>query len=349
MTAIARFTFLRRVCLRCLIILGMAFACTQTWAQASAPAGAGSSAATSTTAAVGGKAGDYGTGAASAQKQIASLLNNLIPAAVAASQTVVPEANKFAWGLGVITLVLAGLRFAGTHHPVSAWVSLFEEVAVLGIFAALYLGYSGTAHIFWDWFANLAKAIEGSSPDPGSQMAKLGGTILDALRTRLSASGAILNFVQVAADALVLLLAFIVMTVASIVFTYYTSIGMIQSAIGIVLGPIGVALGFSSYTRGYFQKWLDWMISSGMYVVVVAVLMKLVGQSISTSVATASNVGAESTMNAAFVFDLSIFVLLLSFEIPKLASIFGGGASASGGGGLRMATKAAKGAAGLFL
>jgi type IV secretory pathway VirB6-like protein len=143
-------------------------------------------------------------------------------------------------------------------------------------------------------------------------------------------------------------LAFIVMTVASIVFTYYTSIGMIQSAIGIVLGPIGVALGFSSYTRGYFQKWLDWMISSGMYVVVVAVLMKLVGQSISTSVATASNVGAESTMNAAFVFDLSIFVLLLSFEIPKLASIFGGGASASGGGGLRMATKAAKGVAGLF-
>jgi hypothetical protein len=51
-------------------------------------------------------------------------------------------------------------------------------------------------------------------------------------------------------------------------------------------------------------------------------------------------------MNAAYVFDLAVFVLLLSLEIPKLAGIFGGGASASGTAGVRMATKVATG--GLF-
>ena len=53
---------------------------------------------------------------------------------------------------------------------------------------------------------------------------------------------------------------------------------------GIVLGPIAIALGFSCYTRNYFMKWLDWMISAGMYVVMVAILIKLLGSTIATAV-----------------------------------------------------------------
>jgi hypothetical protein len=42
------------------------------------------------------------------------------------------------------------------------------------------------------------------------------------------------------------------------------------------------------------------------------------------------------------VLDLSIFIFLISFEIPKMAGIFGGGANLNGGGGAKMATKLAK-------
>jgi TrbL/VirB6 plasmid conjugal transfer protein len=307
---------------------------------------AGSTASAATATAAISKPGELGQGSRDAVTQVASLLNNLIPAAVALSQKVLPEANKFAWGLAAITIVLAGVRFAGTHHPVSAWISVFEEIAVLGIFVALYLGYTTSAAGFWNWFVNLASLINSSDVTVPSQMATLGGTIFEALKDNYGVWGALTHPAAALGDAIILLLAFIVMTIAAIFYAYYTSVGQIQAALGIVLGPIALALGFSSYTRGYFQKWLDWMISAGMYVVVVAILMGLVNSSISSAFSKASGVGVHTTLNAAYVFDLAIFMLLLSLEIPKLAGIFGGGASASGTGGVRMAAKAATG--GLF-
>jgi hypothetical protein len=293
--------------------------------------------------------GDLGKGTGDAVTQIASLLVNLIPNAVTLSQKVLPEANKFAWALSVITIVLAGVRFAGTHHPVSAWIAVFEEIAVLGIFLALYLGYATSATGFWTWFQNLATAINGSNPDVASQMAHLGGTIFDGLKESYGIWGTLTHPAQAVGDAVVLLLAFLVMTVAAIFYAYFTAVGQIQAAIGIVVGPIALALGCSSYTRGYFQKWLDWMISAGMYIVVVSILMGLVNTAVSSAFSKASAVGGLTTLNGAYVFDLSVFMLLLSLEIPKLASIFGGGASASGTGGVRAATNAATGGVKMFL
>ena len=297
-----------------------------------------------------GMPGEFGQGSNNAVTQIASLLNSLIPNAVTLSQKVMPEANKFAWAIGVITITLAAIRFAGTHHPVSAWIAVFEEIAILGIFVALYLGYETAAPGFWNWFAELGSAINnGASSDVASQMATLAGTIVDALRKNFTVYGALTNLPSFIADGLVLLLTFVVMAIASVFFAYYTAIGQIQSAIGIVLGPIALALGFSSYTRGYFQRWLDWMVSAGMYVVIVQVLMGLVGTSIESALHNATTVGAHTTMNAAYVFDLAVFVLLLSMEIPKLAGIFGGGASASGTSGVRAAANAATGGIKIFM
>jgi hypothetical protein len=76
-----------------------------------------------------------------------------------------------------------------------------------------------------------------------------------------------------------------------------------------------------------------------MYTVVVSVLIKLVGASITEAVAKATQVGGSTTVNGAYVFDLAVFVLLLSFEIPKLATIFGGGATATGTGAMKLASK----------
>jgi len=324
-------------------VYGLQNANAQLVTAADAPAATGAAAAT-TPAVPAGTPGEFGKGSNDAVGQIASLLNSLIPNAVTLSQKVMPEANKFAWGLGVITIVLAGVRFAGTHHPVSAWIAVFEEITILGIFVALYLGYTTAAPGFWNWFTALGSAINnGASSDVASQMATLAGTIVDALRQNFTVYGALTNLPSFIADAAVLLLAFVVMAIASVFFAYYTAIGQIQSAIGIVLGPIALALGFSSYTRNYFQKWLDWMVSAGMYVVVVQILMGLVGTSITSALKTATTVGGHTTMNAAYVFDLAVFVLLLSLEIPKLAGIFGGGASASGTSGVKTLSKAATG------
>jgi hypothetical protein len=282
--------------------------------------------------------GDYTKGSTDAINQIQGLLGGIIPAAVAASQSVMTEANKFAWGLGVISLVLIGIRFSGTHHAISAWVNLFEEVAVLGIFVALYLGYSTSAAGFWTWFQQLATDISGGADNSiSTQLATLGGTIFDALKTRVINIRLLTDLTGTVMDGIGLLLAFIVILIASIVFAYFSAVGQIQAAVGIVLGPIALSLGFSSYTRGYFSKWLDWMIHSGMYVVMVAVLIKLVGANITNAVKNATTVGGGATVTGAYAFDLAVFILLLSFEIPKLAGMFGSGAGATGTGPLKLA------------
>lgn len=291
-----------------------------------------------TTAPLSGASGDFAKGASDAISQITDLVANVIPAAVTASAGVLTEATKFAWGLGVITLVLAGVRFAGTHHPIAAWVGLIEELAILGIFVALYLGYTTSAPGFWDWFQQLATDIGGGANNSiATQMSTLGGQVLNAMKDKLSVSGALTHLDSMLSDIITLALAFLAMILAAIVFMYFSAVGQIQAAVGIVLGPIAIALGFSSYTRGYFQKWLDWMIHSGMYVVMVAVLIKLVGSNISNALTAATKAGSHTQVSGSYVFNLAFFVLLLSFEIPNLAGMFGSGAGASGTGALKLA------------
>jgi type IV secretory pathway VirB6-like protein len=96
------------------------------------------------------------------------------------------------------------------------------------------------------------------------------------------------------------------------------------------MGQIAFALGFSSFTRGYFKTWLDYMVSAGMYIVVAAILMRLVTHSMVDAVHDAAALGLTTSGAAAQVFDLAFFVFLVSFEIPKIAGMFGGGANASG-------------------
>ncbi|TCK32548.1 TrbL/VirB6 plasmid conjugal transfer protein [Paraburkholderia sp. BL8N3] len=330
-------TILRALCVVLAIFCGAIGSSTIAVAQGASPTtGSDATSGTSGTSALQSKPGEFAKGATRAAEQIRILLGSLIPSAIATSAGVMNEANKFAWGLGVISLVLVGVRFAGTHHPVSAWVNLFEEVAILGIFVALYLGYTTTASGFWTWFEQLASNISGgNNGTTGAAMANLAGTIFEAVKSKFGIAG-LLDLGGTLADIVVLVLAFGFMCVASIVFVYFSAVGQIQAAVGIVLGPIALALGFSSYTRNYFVKWLDWMISAGMYIVIVAILIKLVGTSITNAVTAATSVGGNTTVNGAYVFDLSIFVLLLSFEIPKLATIFGGGATATGTGALKL-------------
>lgn len=287
------------------------------------------------------KSGEYSLGGSKFIDQMGHLISDSVTNAVTISHSVRAEADKFAFGLGVITLVLAGARFASTQNAIAAWTDAIEEITILGIFVALYLGYDTVAPGFWTWFVKLGQLINGSDVNPAIALGSLAGTIYDACMAHISAAGWT-GVIQIIPSLIPLLLAFIVATLASIVFFYFLVLGQIQAAFGIIVGQIAIALGFSSYTRGFFAKWLDWMISSGMYVVVVACLTRLIGQSITTAIGSVASIGGSTVEGAVYVLDLSIFVFLISFEIPKMAGIFGGGASVNGAGGAKMAAKLAK-------
>lgn len=291
------------------------------------------------------KKGEVAKGASDAAQRFSNLFSSIIPTAVTTSQNLKGEADKFAGGLGVITLILTFVRFSATRDPTRAWVDAFEELAILGIFASLYVGYQTFGAGLFGWFQKLATLIQpGSGQGVAATMSAAAGTAYEAVVTAFNAT----SWYDVPALIVTmgpLLVAYAVLMVTSIVFAFMNNLGLIQAAVGIVMGQIAVALGFSSYTRGFFKSWLDWMISSGMYCVVSATLSQLVAGSLNDAMKAAAAQSLSTSQGATYVMDLSFFVFLLSFEIPKMAGMFGGGASASGSMFSTAAKSAAKAAA----
>ncbi|HDR8964668.1 type IV secretion system protein [Burkholderia vietnamiensis] len=274
--------------------------------------------------------GEVAAGADRAMKSIGGLIGTLIQSAVEASQTIHDESDKFAGALAVITIVIAGVRFASTGNAIVAWGQILEDLAMLGIFASLYMGYQSFATGFYGWFVNLSTKIAGADiTNVVSAMFHASGTLFDDF-VQSFAGAAWYEYPAHLVAVIPLLLAFVVLILAGLVFLYYSYVGLIQMAIGAVMGQVALALGFSEFTRGFFKTWLDYMISAGMYVVVAACMQRLVGGSLATAISTASGLGLSTPMAATNVMSLAIFMLLLAFEIPKMASMFGGGANASG-------------------
>ena len=276
------------------------------------------------------KKGEIAQGNETAMAKLTAMFSAVIPAAVAASQSVKPEADKFAAGLGVITLVLAWVRFAGTRDPVNAWVVAFEELAMLGVFASIYVGYQSFAPGFFGWFQTLAGMIQSGAG--GGLLTTIGGIAGSAFESVVEAYNGThwYEYIALTISLIPLIAGYLILMLTGVVFTFMNNLGLIQAAVGIVMGQIAIALGFSSFTRGYFKTWLDYMISAGMYCVVSAILTRLVIGSLSTALTTATAKGLTTAEGGTYVFDLSLFVFLLSFEIPKFAGMFGGGANASG-------------------
>jgi hypothetical protein len=291
------------------------------------------------------QAGEVAKGANKAAANFSNLFSAIIPTAVRVSQNLKTEADKFAAGLGVITLILTFFRFIATRDPISAWVDAFEELAILGIFASLYVGYQTFGPGLFGWFQKLATMIQpGAGQGVAATMASASGQAYESVVKAFSTTKW-WNIPALIVSLGPLLVAYVVLMASSIVFVFMNNLGLIQAAVGIVMGQIAVALGFSSYTRGFFKAWLDWMVSSGMYCVVSAILSQLVAGSLNDAMAAAVGEGLSTSYGATYVMDLSFFVFLLSFEIPKMAGMFGGGASASGGMFATAAKQAAKVAA----
>lgn len=291
------------------------------------------------------KAGEVAKGAKMASDQFTALFNSVIATAVQASQSLKSQADKFAGGLGVITLVMTFVRFSATRDPISAWVDAFEEVATLGIFASIYIGYQSFAPGLFNWFQTLANLIQsGAGQGVTASMGSAAGAAFEAVVAAYKATHWY-EYIALTISLGPLLMAYVILMITSVVFAFMNNLGQIQAACGIVMGQIAVALGFSSYTRGFFKSWLDYMISASMYCVVSAILSRLVTGSLTNAITAATSNGLSTSQGGTYILDLSLFVFLLAFEIPKIASMFGGGANVSGGMFATAAKQAAKAAA----
>ena len=141
--------------LRCLVVLSLLALVTviapPAFADTAAPA-----AARGTTANPYVSAGETAAGTPARSTEITALFSSIMNTAVAASQSIQQESDKFASGLAVITIVLAAVRFAATKDPVMAWVALFEELGIR-IFASIYVGFASWAPNFYKWFVSMQR------------------------------------------------------------------------------------------------------------------------------------------------------------------------------------------------
>ncbi|WP_168788864.1 type IV secretion system protein [Paraburkholderia aromaticivorans] len=264
---------------------------------------------------------------------VTQITGSIIGAATSAAQTLNSESDKLAGGLAVIVVVLTFVEFAGTHHPVSAWVKAFQNLLVLGMFATVYVGYGTAAPGFCNWFLTLAKNLNGGST-PVQAIGKAAGSVW--LGIVHSADGASFSqCVQIFAIDLLALLCLLAICISGVIFLYYTMVGAVQSGVGIVFGKIAIALGFHDMTRGFFSSWLAFMVHAGMYTAVAGAMNTLVISQFLAPLQTASGTLNFSTSFASVISVTisSIFIMLLSLEIPKIAGMFGSG-GVSGGPGI---------------
>lgn len=272
-------------------------------------------------------------------KEVQQVSQTILGTAVTTSSSLNSESDKIAGGLAVLVLVLTFVEYAGTHHPVSAWVKVFMNIMVLGIFALVYVGYSTAAPGFYNWFVTLATDLNGGTPTFQAL-----GAAADAVLVGIAHSTDGLGITDIANVSRVLMIlvvdfaaaiCFLTMCLSGVVFIYYTLIGLVQSAIGIVFGKIAIALGFHQMTRNFFSSWLSFMIHAGMYTAVSAAMNTLV---IKTFISALQSNTPGGTLDFSTSFAsvialtvISIFILLLSMEIPKIAGMFGSGASGGPG------------------
>ncbi|MCA8002788.1 MULTISPECIES: type IV secretion system protein [Burkholderia cepacia complex] len=287
--------------------------------------------------------GEVAKGATAAIEEITKIMKDLIDLSVEISKSLDKDSDKMAGGLAVITVVVAWIRFAATSDPIAAWQSVFEDLAVLGIFAAIYVSYGKWAPGFYKWFNDMAIAVSGASAESlPMAMVKAAGALFDAVIEGLKAEHW-WNYMALLVNLLPLLISWALLMIASLVFLFFISLGTIQMAVAIVMGKIAFALGMSEFTRGWFKSWLDFTIGAGMYMVVAAILQRLMTTTLATSFSNTIAKGLTTPFAGSLALDLSIFVLILAFEIPKLASMFGGGANAGGGAFKSLSKLAMKG------
>ncbi|CAN7778593.1 TrbL/VirB6 plasmid conjugal transfer protein [Cupriavidus necator] len=275
--------------------------------------------------------GSIGEALSSTVREILALRDGLLDGGIALSQRTASEAGKFAWALAVLTLVIGGIRFMAHRNPVGAWVEFIETLTSLGIFVAIYLSYSSFGSGIFKWFDELARAISGGNYDTGAILAYTAAQFMDSFFVAFKAAKWY-DKLDVVFSSLGLLVAFAFTALASLIYAYFVIVGQLQAAVGLAIGLIAVSLGFSEFTRKYFWAWFDFMVTASMYVVTAAILANLVATATAETIRHVAAVGTSTAAAGWKAASLSIVIVLISLEIPKLAgSLFGTGGGISGG------------------
>jgi hypothetical protein len=336
-------TIIRRIALVAVTMWALQAGGALAQASGDAPAAPAAPAVSGTTVADALTGTSIGESMQSALRTVQAAREGMTNAALGMSKTILPETNKLAYALGVITIVLAGFRFSGTHNAVSAWTDLLETFAILGIFTALYLAYDQFVPGIYNWFTGLAQAINGGQLSIASSLATAAGGFWDAWARILGAASWYDKF-GVALTAVPLIIAFAFTVLAAVIYAFFIMLGDIQVAIGIVVGPLALALGMSEYTRRYFTAWLDYMIGGSLYIVVAAIMGKLVNTTLDGTLSKLNMVGHDTMAAGVQAAILAIILCLVSLEIPKIAgALFANGSAVSGGAAMKAAMKALKG------
>lgn len=284
--------------------------------------------------------GDLGAGIKKALGKMNGLRSGLINGATSLSNRVRSEADKVAFGLGTIALVLAGLRWASTSDAVTAWTDFLESILFLGIFSALYVSYTSFGPAIFVWFDKIASAINGGVDvyNLPTTLAGTAGKFYDSIvRILIAGLSNPLRLVDAVVAAFTFGLACIAVLAASIIYSWYVLVGHLMVAVGIVVGPLAVAFGMLDLSRKYFTAWLDYMVTGSMYMVVAAIISQLVSSALESIVTDVTNVGTDTTLAASYALSIAIVLIFIAMEIPKLAgSLFGTGGGISGTGGFKM-------------
>lgn len=164
--------------------------------------------------------GEVAKGATAAIEEITKIMKDLIDLAVTVSKSLDKDSDKMAGGLAVITIIVAFIRFAATKDPVAAWGSVFEDLAILGIFASVYLAYGTWAPGFYKWFNDMAIAVSGTDAQSlPLAMVKSAGAIFDAVNEALKAEHW-WTYIALLINLLPLLFAWVFLEVAALVFSF---------------------------------------------------------------------------------------------------------------------------------
>nr|WP_315591806.1 type IV secretion system protein [uncultured Cupriavidus sp.] len=284
--------------------------------------------------------GELGDGIKKALSKMDGMRSSLISSATSLSDRVRSESDKVAFGLGTIALVLAGLRWASTSDAVTAWTDFLEAILFLGIFSALYVSYTSFGPAIFVWFDKIATAINSGVDIYNLPMTLAGtaGKFYDSIvRTLIAGLNNPLKLVDAIVAAVAFTFALLSVLAAAIIYSWFILVGHLMVAVGIVVGPLAVAFGMLDISRKYFAAWLDYMVTGSLYMVVAAIMAQLVSSPIQDIVSGVSNVGTDTTLAASYALSISIVLIFIAMEIPKISgSLFGTGGGISGTGGFKM-------------
>jgi hypothetical protein len=260
---------------------------------------------------------DIAAGAARAEKQIQSAFARMPAAGINLAQRVMPKAMELAWMFGVITVAFCGFKIMFGDGQ-KGFEELIEEFLAMGFFVAMLTQYPRIGLSLVTFFDEISAAISSDSLSPTGAIYVMVKGMLEGLWKDVGVVKILEAFFDIVILAFITLFVLLVMLIALAFLIIFLSLGSALLGIALALGPLFIACGMWSVTRGYFTKWLDFVLVAGMYAVVGKTILALMSVAPIVSPSTSSVEGA--LMPAIATCFTLIALAYLAAQIPDIAN-----------------------------